>query len=142
MKSDEVNSLPFKDGSIAETILPADFEEPASELTQAFLDHLAEVSRLQPRTEGQERRRDARILADELASLTRSNPLYVDRQEIRIINISKRGLKLSIPEPLEIGSIVRLRLKDVIVTVEVRYCLSAGERFHTGVVIQDVFPRP
>lgn len=66
--------------------------------------------------------------------------------EGRLVNVSKRGLKLQVPEALEPGVTVQIRLGGKLIMAEVRYCLahdsSNNHEFHVGVKIQDVFPIP
>ena len=58
------------------------------------------------------------------------------------MNVSTRGLKLQVPEALEPGVVLQIRLDDKIIMAEVRYCSAHGHEFHVGVKIQDVFPIP
>ncbi len=69
------------------------------------------------------------------------NPLLPGRWEVRVVDVSRLGLKLLVPAPLEVGAVVQIRLKPVIVTAEVRHCTPVGESFHAGVHIQDLFSR-
>jgi hypothetical protein len=62
--------------------------------------------------------------------------------EGQLVNVSTRGMKLQIPEALEPGVMVQIRLGSKIIMAEVRYCSAHGQRFHVGVKIQDVFPIP
>ena len=87
----------------------------------------------------EERRRNPRIPLRERASLTRLNPLMMDRWPIQVVDISKGGLKLLIPEALERGTIVQIRLRAALVTAEVRYCTGGGSEFQAGVRTLDVF---
>jgi hypothetical protein len=59
-----------------------------------------------------------------------------------LVNVSKRGLKLQVPEALDPGVTVQIRLGSKIIMAEVRYCLAHAQEFHVGVAIQDVFPIP
>lgn len=62
--------------------------------------------------------------------------------EGRIVNISKRGMKLRLPVALQPGVGVQARMGGKIIMAEVRYCLPQGGEFHVGIEIQDVFPIP
>ena len=86
-----------------------------------------------------ERRRHARIPLHERAVLTRLNPLLAGRFPVHILNISIGGLKVHVPEALEPGTIVQLRLRAAVLTAEVRYCIPAGSHFHAGLRTTDVF---
>jgi len=87
-----------------------------------------------------ERRSALRIPTDDPASLKALNPLSQSRLDIRIVDTSKHGFKVRVPEYVEPGTIVQIRLRNQIALAEVRYCLSVGTEFHIGVEIQDVFP--
>lgn len=93
-----------------------------------------------------ERRNDAR------ASLSAPLSLRVLNDsgrfiEGRLVNVSTRGLKIQVPEALEPGVMVQVRLGGMIIMAEVRYCsiqhsAHNPHQFHVGVKIQDVFPIP
>ncbi len=86
-----------------------------------------------------ERRLNPRIPLQEPASMTRLNPLIMERWRIHLLDISRGGLKLHVPHLLEPGTIVQIRLRAALVTAEVRYCIGAGAAFHAGVRTLDVF---
>ena len=64
------------------------------------------------------------------------------RTKVRILNASKEGLKLEVPNELMRGMVVQVNVRDLFILAEVRHCKRAGEKFHVGVLIQDVFPAP
>ncbi len=86
-----------------------------------------------------DRRCEERFNLDELASMKVLQPLSADGCKVRVLEISKSGLKLSVPEPLQPGMIVQVRLKTAIALAEVRYCLATESGFHAGLRLQDVF---
>ena len=89
-----------------------------------------------------ERRRDGpRMPTNDPASMIQLNPLRTTRSEIRVLDVSKGGLKLQLPEAVDIGTVVHIRMKHLLVTAEVRYCVAASGGFSAGVQIQDIFPR-
>jgi len=85
-------------------------------------------------------RREGRHIVDEEASMTVLHPLSPDRTDIRIIEVSKRGLKLLVPHFVQSDSIIQVRIKGVIALGEVRYCTPAAVGFHAGLSIQDIVP--
>jgi hypothetical protein len=92
-----------------------------------------------------ERRKDARASRSaplSLRVLNDSGRLI----EGQLVNVSTRGLKLQVPEALEPGVMVQIRLGGKIIMAEVRYCSAHNSPnnpgFHVGVKIQDVFPIP
>ena len=110
---------------------------------EKFVKQLADLSRQQRRgcETTEERRRDFRVPLDVSASLKAINPLSAERSAIRIIDASPGGLKLRVPEFLNPGTSIQIRLKRTIALAEVRYCHPVGTEFHVGVRLQDVFPR-
>lgn len=59
---------------------------------------------------------------------------------VKVLDVSKEGFKLLVPQPLDPGSTVQIRLKTAIALAEVRYCVPCGESYHAGVLILDAFP--
>jgi PilZ domain len=106
-------------------------------------------SRDAQRKDGQgkdERRKDDRAPLDApiwLRILGRSEPDAKEPAiEGRIMNISKRGMKLRLPKSLQPGMSVQARMAGKIVMAEVRYSNARGAEFEVGIEIQDVFPIP
>jgi c-di-GMP-binding flagellar brake protein YcgR len=92
-----------------------------------------------------ERRRDVRVPLDApiwLRILNSESDASAPHIEGRILNISKRGMKLRLPSALEPGMPVQARMGGKIIMAEVRYCLPHNAEFHVGIEIQDVFPIP
>jgi hypothetical protein len=88
---------------------------------------------------GEERRRAPRLRFHERASLTRLNPLILERYKVDVLNVSRGGLKLHVSQPLERGAVVQIRLHAALVTGEVRYCARIGGEFQVGVRLLDAF---
>lgn len=88
---------------------------------------------------GPENRRSPRVATDDPAVLTVLKPEQSARIKIRIVDASKEGLKLLVPRELMRGMIVQVHVHGFFILAEVRYCVPAGEDFHAGVQIQDVF---
>ncbi len=88
-----------------------------------------------------ERRKDARasLSAPLTLRLLNDSGRFIEGQ---LGNVSTRGLKIQVPEALEPGVMVQIRLGGKIIMAEVRYCSPHGREFHVGVKIQDVFPIP
>jgi hypothetical protein len=59
--------------------------------------------------------------------------------QIRVLDISRSGLKISVPEPLAPGTVIQIHMKAAVAFAEVRFCAPQGEEFHAGVRFQDVF---
>ena len=109
---------------------------------EEFVKQMAELSQRQQRPQASaERREEPRITMPVAASLKAIRPLAAGRKDIRIVDAAPGGLKLCVPEFLDPGTVIQIRLKRTIAMAEVRYCHPAGSEFHVGVKLQDVFPR-
>jgi hypothetical protein len=86
-----------------------------------------------------EQRRDRRIPTDEPAQMRLLSPPSPDILDIRILNTSKRGLKVSVSIRLTPAALVQVLYKQTIIFGEVRYCVQSGAEQHAGIKIQDVF---
>ncbi len=94
----------------------------------------------EPEDTGPENRKSPRLETDDPAVLTILKPERVSRVKIRILNASREGLKLEVSSELMTGAFVQVHVRDLFILAEVRYCIPAGEVFHAGVQIHDVFP--
>ncbi len=52
---------------------------------------------------------------------------------VRILDVSKGGLKVRASQALDPGALVQINLKHMVLVAEVRYCIPAGDQFHVGV---------
>jgi hypothetical protein len=108
---------------------------------EAFLRQFVNLSHAQSKFAGLDSRRNGqRFLVDEVAVMTQLNPLLPGRCEVRVVDVSRLGLKLLVPAALEVGTVVQIRMKPLIVTGEVRHCTVVGESLQAGVQILDLFP--
>jgi hypothetical protein len=87
----------------------------------------------------EERRRDVRSLTDVRAFKGAFPAGSSPASDIRVLDVSKGGLKLRSPERLEPGEIVQIHLKHTIALGEVRYCRRATDGFDVGVQFHNVF---
>lgn len=85
------------------------------------------------------RRIEARFSTDERAKMRVLRPLGPPGSEVRVLDISRGGLKLLVQEILQPGMLVQVRLKNAIALAEVRYCVPAHSGYYAGVKLQDVF---
>ena len=69
-------------------------------------------------------------------------PLSSERAAVRVLETSKRGLKLSVAEFLQPGSIVQIHLKQRFVLGEVGFCRKVDIGYHVGVRLQDSVRKP
>ncbi|HLX44816.1 MAG TPA: PilZ domain-containing protein [Bryobacteraceae bacterium] len=91
---------------------------------------------------GKDQRRFTRIATDMAASIRMLSPASSGRAHARVLDTSRDGLKLRVPEFLHPGATIQVRVTDTVAFGEVRYCQPAGSAFHVGVQIRDSFPAP
>ena len=113
--------------------MQADHLELPEDLSSAIECHLKNCDF------GPEKRKSPRVATDDPAVLTVLKPEQPSRLKIRIVDASKEGLRLLVPRELMRGMIVQVHVHGFFILAEVRYCIAAGEGFHAGVQIQDVF---
>jgi PilZ domain-containing protein len=90
---------------------------------------------------GEEHRRDPRIAVDDPGSMRIVNAESAYRSAVRILDVSKRGMKLWVPEFVHPGTTVQVRIKDLRVLGEVCFCVAASAGFNAGISIENVFER-
>ncbi len=103
------------------------------------LENLGEWAEKRPYS-GPEKRADPRMEANASAILTVIRQEPSPRLKMRVLEASRQGLKLLVPEELMTGEMVQLYVRDLFILAEVRNCRKVGKAFHAGVRIQDVFP--
>jgi hypothetical protein len=88
---------------------------------------------------GPENRKSPRVETDDAAFLTILKPERSPRITMRIVDTSTGGLKLQLHRQLMAGTLVQVRVRELFILAEVRYCIPDTSHFHAGVRIQDVF---
>jgi hypothetical protein len=89
-----------------------------------------------------EKRRQPRFVTDDPAFIHSLNPLTLDITPVEVLDVSRQGLKLCIGRQIRIGSEIQVKLKDLFVLGEVRYCVRVGSFFLAGILVQDVLRLP
>ena len=118
----------------------AECEACATKLSSvAFFDQLVELSRKQAASAQIEKRREPRISTQDPGVLQKINPFSPDRLSIQIVDISKGGMKVNMASALEPGTMVKVRLKSVLVFGEVRHCRTVNNSYHSGIQLYDAF---
>jgi hypothetical protein len=102
----------------------------------------AEMSPAQAAGNGAERRREHRIATNGTAWMQVLNPPLDEHLEVRILDVSKHGVRLSGTACLCRGTLLRLNMHGLIIFGEVRYCVQVGKDFQAGVQLDDVLPLP
>ena len=106
-----------------------------------FVSALALLGDQQAIHDGRNKRREYRFVTDDPAGLQILNPLSADNLDVRILDVSKHGLRLSMRSNVEPGSSLKVRMKDYIAFGVARYCIPATEGFFVGVQIHDYVSR-
>jgi len=88
-----------------------------------------------------DRRREPRYSTDDPASMHLLNPLLADRQAIRVVEVSRNGMKIVSPMHLQRGTLIQVYIGDIIVMGEVRHSTNFGAEVHAGILIDTVFRR-
>src|ERR1051326_148024 len=87
-------------------------------------------------------RREPRYPANDPATLQWVSRPDSDKLDCRILDVSKSGMQLAVPDFIMPGAIVRIQARnfsDLIVVGQVRYCVDAPEiGFHIGIQILEV----
>jgi hypothetical protein len=100
--------------------------------------YLAELTAAEVAGQG-ERRRDPRLATDDPASVQVLNPFSADIWDVRIVNVSKAGLRAHTTKSLPPGSLIKVRMQYSVACGDVRYCIPAENGFYAGVRLHDYF---
>ena len=132
--------LPHEAISVVDAHLGA-CQECVDRLTEQdkCLWYMAELSANEAAGDG-ERRRYPRLVTDDSASLQVLNPFSAGIWEVRIVDVSKGGLRIYTPEQLMPESLIRVKMRYSVACGDVRYCIAALDQgFHAGVRMHDYF---
>ncbi len=97
---------------------------------------------LTPPTALEERRREPRIRASDHAFLSLTSPYQPGRDRVRVIDVSKSGMRVCGPRLIYTGTTVQLRLSSTVIMATVRHCEPDVDGFQVGVQFSDVYPLP
>jgi hypothetical protein len=86
-----------------------------------------------------ERRREPRIRTNERVRVTQLTGSENAVFDARIIELSGRGLRVSVPYPLMVGSAIKIERPGELWLGEVVYCRASGDSFQAGVEIDQAF---
>jgi predicted anti-sigma-YlaC factor YlaD len=80
-----------------------------------------------------QRRSEERFRTEGEAILQEIHPLAFERHKVKVVDVSRNGLGIISPKLLFPGTIVRLRIKNIVELGNVRYCAPLdNERFRIG----------
>jgi hypothetical protein len=88
--------------------------------------------------EAAEMRNANRIPTDAPATLQVLILLSPDHWEVRIRDISKGGMCVLTPKPIERGAQVKVQRGTIVACGEVRYCIAVGEKFQAGILLREI----
>jgi|SRR5665213_228620 len=74
------------------------------------------------------RRSEPRFHTGNDAILQELNPLSLDRQMVKIVDISKHGIGILAPHPVFPGTLVQIRVMKAFEIGEVRHCTALGDK--------------
>jgi hypothetical protein len=133
--------LPVHRLSVVESHLP-NCSACSSRLSEvaALTFRVRRLNRQFGKYEGAEKRREHRIPADDPGQMQTFSPFSPTKARIRIMDVSRNGLRVRTSQLVQRGTIVQVRIRDAVVLGEVRYCVAAGAEFDAGIQIQDIFP--
>ena len=89
-----------------------------------------------------ERRRERRFVTNDPAIIHSLNSLSPDFTAVQVLDVSRQGLKLRIGRQFLTGSEIQVKLKDLFVLGEIRYCVRVGSFFLAGILVEDVLRLP
>ena len=107
--------------------------------TGKFIEQFAELSHRQAQASGAEKRKEPRFATNDRAWLRVLRPLPGERMEALVLDVSKEGLKLSLTTRIDPGTVIEVRVGNMLAFGEIRYCVKAGESIHAGVHLNDVW---
>jgi hypothetical protein len=88
--------------------------------------------------EAAEMRDSRRFPTDDPALLKVLNPPLPDPWEVRIRDVSKGGMCVLTPKPIDRGAQVKVQRGTTVACGEVRYCIPVGEMFQAGILLREV----
>jgi hypothetical protein len=89
-----------------------------------------------------EKRREPRFVTNDPAFIHSLNPLTLDITPVQVLDVSRQGLKVRTGQHIRTGSEIQVKLKDLFVLGEIRYCVQVGSFFLAGILVEDVLRLP
>jgi len=105
----------------------------------SFLDEMAAFDNQPSTSDRHDRRRLVRIATDDPATIQQVRPFSADRLEVRVLNISREGLRILSSVSLPPGTLIKIRIRRAIAFGVVRYCIIKKDEFRLGVFLQDLY---
>ena len=73
-----------------------------------------------------QKRSEERFSTEGVATVQELHPLSLERHTVKVVDVSKNGLGIVSPKAMLPGTIVQLRMKDIVELGNVRYCSELG----------------
>lgn len=89
-----------------------------------------------------ERRQETRFAADRLTLFQVDGSNNRERTSCRILDVSKRGMKVRTQDLLQPGTKIRVTLRGMFAFAQVRYSIPAEEGFDHGIRVYEVLSTP
>jgi hypothetical protein len=69
------------------------------------------------------------------------SPLPKSSIQARILDVGEASLKLSVPQHVSPGALIRIHMTESVAYGEARYCTCEGAEYYIGVRIDEVTPK-
>jgi PilZ domain len=112
--------------------------ELISESLECFIPRLALTPDQPSGQDGAERRRAPRFATNQITLLHSNTAAGLQRVFCRIVDFSARGLRVRTDRRLEVGTELRVTLREMFAIGTVRYCNTADGCFDHGIEINEV----
>ena len=104
-----------------------------------LLRQFAESTSTEAGGETAEKRRELRVVTTGAGVVQRINPFSRDPIDVRILDVSRNGLRIGSPHFFEPGTTVKVRFAQSIAFGQVRHCRMIGGAYQTGIEVEKVF---
>lgn len=88
-----------------------------------------------------ERRRDRRIAVDDVGIAKLITPIDREPRPVRIVDISRAGVKLISDREIPAGVILQVRMGDMLILGAVRHCTQLDGGFQIGILVEQLLRR-
>ncbi len=88
-----------------------------------------------------DRRNEGRIACEGDTVIDVLSPQPKSSIQARILDVGEASLKLSVPQHVSPGALIRIHMTESIAYGEARYCTCDGTEYYIGVRIDEVAPK-
>jgi len=90
---------------------------------------------------GEDRRSDIRTICTGETVIDVLSPSPQPSVPARILDVGTSSLKLSVPNFVSPGSLVRIHLTEFVADAEVRHCTCEDSEYHVGISVVEIVPK-